>query len=503
MPKEKTSFLFHGQGGFHPDFMLKIMNLDGMRDLFETVDTISIQEIGHGFTQWLSTLDSAAGQSENFQITLEQIGIYVEGYVSAQLLLKRGIVPDILLGHSFGEFAAMAIGGIVTFTDGIRLICARLKALAGLENMGNMAAVSANEKIVAAYISEMSESTLEISVINHDKQTVISGSLGDIEKLKARLAADGHMLTVLSSAYPFHSSKLIPAQDRFTKLIKNITFNTGNIPVYFSDEDRLYNPITQMDVILASHLVHRFDYQQTIQSLRNSGVSRFIECGGSEMLRNILRKILIDDINSIQLKGVEDYLATQNVVQIKPPSFDAASKSKRYINDSIHKTSIEPIAIIGFGAVLPSALDSDKYWYNTEQGISGIFNYEEIDQHFLTDFFSEGKVEKNKTYSRLCGTIDESLLDAAMVEGGHSNAKDYAKIQKMIALATSEALQKGLLKFDSQIFERAVCYFGATADGIKEYDETLVYQQLHDELLAELEPERKKMLVNRLKAYLT
>ncbi len=481
---KKTSFLFQGQGGFHSEFLLQLAEREDLESLFSTANKVVKQELGLEFTQWL--VHEPSDNSKYLQLTLEQIGIYIEGYLSAQVLLKQGVSADILLGHSFGEFTAMAVASVISFTDGIRLIIARLRALKGLENTGKMAAVSANEKTVAEILNNFPQHCLEISVINHEKQTVISGRIEEIESFKEHLATKGYMATVLRSAYPFHSSKLLPAQDQFETFAKTVTFNPGNIPVYFSAKDLSYDLLTDMPSILASHLITKFDYQKAIRTVYASGVKKFIECGGSEMLRNIIQRIFFQQINTVSLSGIEDYLVNKNSVTTKTlPSKKSINYKPVSSNTGNYKSEglpMEAIAIVGYGSVLPGSENNEQYWHNTEHGKSGIYNYDESDPHFLTDYYSEGAVLSNKTYSRLCGIISESSLDAALKKEGNVHSQDYAKIQKMIALALCEALQTAELRTNSQLFEHSVCYFGATSDGVKEYDDALVMQQLRDAL---------------------
>lgn len=77
---------------------------------------------------------------------------------------------------------------------------------------------------------------------------------------------------------------------------------------------------------------------------------------------------------------------------------------------------MEPIAVIGFGSVLPGAVNSEEYSHATLCGESGIYNYDEIDPHFLSDCYSEGEIRPNKTYSRLCGIVPDKILDQACIQ---------------------------------------------------------------------------------------
>lgn len=481
----KTTFLFQGQGGFHSKVMQDLFFRPELTDYAQLADEVVLEMTSTRFSSWMSR----GSLAENH--TLEQIGIFLEGFFSAQLMLQRGVHPDVVIGHSFGEYCALAIAGAISLEDGIRLICARLQALDGLEDAGGMAAVSADHVQVGALLASLSSHGLEISVLNHRNQTVVSGPKADIDRL-VRIASQLSIgVAVLSSRYPFHSKRLEAARSRFAELARSIRFRTTQFDLYLPDERIVYYDRLDMPELLSSHLVRRFDFMTAVNDLFDQGVREFVECGGSTMLRNIVRRILGERESLVVMSGAVDDS------QEESPSTSSASipgnvTSTTRTNKEV--VSMEPIAIIGFGSVLPGATDSDKYWQAIQSGISGIYNYDVVDPHFLSDCYSDGPIRTNKTYSRLCGTVTDEALEQARIRAGVEFPSGYAKIQKMLSLALHEALCNAQLNRDSHVINGTRCFFGATSDGISEYDDALVLSHLEQGVLESAPPARRQGL---------
>ena len=138
----KLVFTFPGQGSYHAPVLEELFERYPYGAKFEAADRTSRRILGHEF------LPLAAGNPANREQalkacpSLDQVAIYVTNVLIADVLMNAGVRPDLLLGHSFGELAALAVGGAYSFETGVKIVCQRSISLQPLRAAGKMAAVS-------------------------------------------------------------------------------------------------------------------------------------------------------------------------------------------------------------------------------------------------------------------------------------------------------------------------------------------------------------------------
>ncbi|MDZ4079994.1 MULTISPECIES: type I polyketide synthase [Hydrocarboniphaga] len=462
VPRGTTVFLFQGQGGFHPAALKSEFETNaGVRPLFQLVQHLCGTEFGTDFHASLSL-----GDREKPPFSCEQLGIYLGGFLWGRSLIERGITPHIMLGHSFGEFASLAVGGAVSFADGAQLVCERIKALQGLEQAGRMAAVSMGAEQLEHHLRDLQDHDLEIAVINHPEQAVVSGSEQDLARLDEKLRLEQRAMHRLKSQYPFHCTKLLPAVPIFRERASRIRYADATYPIYFPSESCVQSPGFDIAGALSRHLTTPFDFASAVQNLYALGYRTFYECGGGTLLRNLVRRTLREH-SDISLHGALEMSPFSQATSIRTSTPDA----------QIPADKMEPVAIVGYGCVLPGALDSDEYWMNILEGRCTISRCDAVDPFFLEDLYNEEAVTVDKTYSPLAGYVDETLLDQRFASIGIKASRQYSKIQKMIAVASTEAFERYGV---SDNFGKVACFYGATPDGIREYDESLVLKHFRE-----------------------
>src|SRR3954453_11918846 len=170
---EKLAFTFPGQGSFDLRLLRSLYeSRKDLRKLFYVVDEAAGDLLGAPFLPMVLADNTSQEHRDLVRLPdLDQLGIYLADYAGAQVWLQEGVTPDLLLGHSFGELAALAVGGIYSFEDGARIVCQRVLSLRDAAVPGRMAAVAAPRQQVEAALKEFA-ATSSISVINHPGQTV-------------------------------------------------------------------------------------------------------------------------------------------------------------------------------------------------------------------------------------------------------------------------------------------------------------------------------------------
>lgn len=297
----RVTFTFPGQGSYSYTALRELYNsYPQTAPYFQQADSIG-RELLKGDFLSLVTATSAAEHDERLKACpdLDQLGIYLAEVLIAGILIESGVKPSLLVGHSFGELAALATAGVYSIETGLRIVCHRVLALQSLGNPGVMAALSCDFERAKQYLEELGNNSLEISVINHPRQTVLSGKLSELEALRPSVNRQGVSLTFLKSRYPYHSSLLAGAVTPFHTALKSFDYSPADIPVYLGLEGVLYSPGSDLAQILSSQFVRTLHFNNVVKTLYESGYRTFIECGAGEIVTKLIGQNLGQTADSI------------------------------------------------------------------------------------------------------------------------------------------------------------------------------------------------------------
>jgi myxalamid-type polyketide synthase MxaB len=203
----KLAFLFTGQGAQHI----------GMgKALYETHATFRywIDECAQLLAPHIDRplLDFMWAGDELYQTAYTQPALFAIEYSLAKLFEEWGVLPDMLLGHSIGEYAAACIAGVFSLEEGVRLVAARGRLMQSLPAGGQMVSVAADEAEVCAVLNETLGGQTEVSLaaVNAPKSIVISGDGKSVEKVVEKLQSLGIKTTGLKVSHAFHSPLMDP-----------------------------------------------------------------------------------------------------------------------------------------------------------------------------------------------------------------------------------------------------------------------------------------------------
>jgi acyl transferase domain-containing protein len=285
-------FVFPGQGSYHYPILRELYEgYAEARSDFELADETCRRFFGIGFLPLVTAADQAKHDSVlNSFPDLDQIGIYLTEVTLAELLVRRGLRPSLTAGHSFGDLAALTTAGVFDKRCGLKIVCQRVLALQALTVEGRMAAVSSNAERTRELIEQLGVCSLEISVINHPGQTVVSGHLAELEAVRNLAASKGVSVTILKSRYPFHSSLLERAVNLFRTNLRSYQFQAPSIPVYICTERRLVSPDCDVPDVLSKQFIKRLDFLGLVNDLAHQGCSYFVECGAGDTVSKLLAK---------------------------------------------------------------------------------------------------------------------------------------------------------------------------------------------------------------------
>ena len=233
------------------------------------------------------------GSDEDLKQTrVTQPAIFLHSVISARLMTTH--TPDMVAGHSLGEFSALVAAGVLGWEDALRLVSERALAMQEACELqaGTMAAVlgMADERV--AEICHSIEDVVVAANFNCPGQVVISGSLSGVEQACVALKEGGAKRALrLPVGGAFHSPLMQPAAERLEKAILATTFHAPNCPVY---QNVSAKGETDKDVIkqqLLQQLTSPVRWTQSVEQMIADGATAFYEFGPGDVLKGLIRKI--------------------------------------------------------------------------------------------------------------------------------------------------------------------------------------------------------------------
>ena len=280
------AYIFPGQGAQYSGMGLDLYNDSSLaKDQFEKANNIlefDITEIMFG------------GSPEDLKQTkVTQPAIFLHSVILAKTL-GNNFKPDMVAGHSLGEFSALVANNTLSFEDGLKLVSARAQAMqkACDNNPGTMAAVLALENSVVENICEEIDGVVVAANYNCPGQLVISGEIKAInlacEKLKEQGARRALVLPVGGA---FHSPLMEEAKQELENAINNTTFNKPICPIYQNVTSFAATDQMKIKENLIAQLTSPVKWTQSIEKMAADGATNFIELGPGKVLQGLARKI--------------------------------------------------------------------------------------------------------------------------------------------------------------------------------------------------------------------
>ncbi|WP_420126754.1 beta-ketoacyl synthase N-terminal-like domain-containing protein [Longimicrobium sp.] len=175
----------------------------------------------------LGRTESVTPEAERLNRTeLAQPAVFVIEYALAKLMMSWGIVPEAVIGHSLGEYAAACIAGIFSLQDALALVAERARLIGALPG-GAMLAVPLAPEAVAGFLVE----GMAIATVNAPELCVVAGPEGAVEEVRTRLADAGHTARTLAATHAFHSPMMDPAVAPIEALVARMRLDAPKIPM--------------------------------------------------------------------------------------------------------------------------------------------------------------------------------------------------------------------------------------------------------------------------------
>ena len=238
-----------------------------------------------------------AGTDEQLKETkVTQPAVFLHSVISA-LCLGDAFKPDMVAGHSLGEFSALVAAGALSFEDGLKLVYARAMAMQKACEVapGTMAAIiGLPDEKVEEICQEVSKEGKVVIPANYNcpGQLVISGDKEGIEEACEKLKAAGAKRALpLKVGGAFHSPLMQPAKDELQKAIEATTVNTPQCPVYQNVDGKPYTDAAKIKANLIAQLTSSVRWTTTVQNMIADGATDFTECGPGKALQGMIGRI--------------------------------------------------------------------------------------------------------------------------------------------------------------------------------------------------------------------
>ncbi|MED5307641.1 MAG: ACP S-malonyltransferase [Bacteroidota bacterium] len=279
------AFIFPGQGSQFPGMGFELYNSnESAKQMFEKANSVLNFDI---------TKLMFEGSDEDLKKTnVTQPAIFIHSVIFANCITNFN--PDMVAGHSLGEFSAITAAKVISFEDGLNLVVQRANAMhkACEENNSTMAAVIGLESKLVEQICENQSGVVVTANYNSPNQIVISGQLNSVEKTCEVLKNHGaKRAIILPVGGAFHSPLMESAKKNLETAVSQIEFRKPICPVYQNVNASRENNPTRIKKNIISQLVKPVMWYQTIQNMINDGANSFVEVGPGNVLTGLNKRI--------------------------------------------------------------------------------------------------------------------------------------------------------------------------------------------------------------------
>ncbi len=280
----KTAYVFPGQGAQFSGMGLDLYeSSDIARQLFEKANEI----LGFDITDIMFK----GTDEELTQTKVTQPAIFIHSVIMAKTLAD--FQPDMVAGHSLGEFSALTAAGALSFEDGLRLVSQRAMAMQKACELqpSTMAA------IVGGTTEDVEEACAAVDDIvvpanfNSPGQIAISGTISGVEKASALLKDKVKLVVALKVGGAFHSPLMEPARVELAEAINKTEIQSPICPIYQNVDAQPHTDPFEIKCNLIAQLTSPVCWTQSVQRMVTDGAEEFVELGPGKVLTGLIKRI--------------------------------------------------------------------------------------------------------------------------------------------------------------------------------------------------------------------
>lgn len=279
-----NAYIFPGQGAQFVGMGKDLYENPSVKSIFDDANKI----LGFNITDIM--FGGTADELKQTKVTQPAVFLHSVAVVKA----SQEFNPDMVAGHSLGEFSALVANQTLSFEDGLRLVSKRALAMqkACEINPSTMAAILGLDDNIVEEVCAGIDEVVVAANYNCPGQLVISGSLKGVEIACERLKAAGAKRALpLQVGGAFHSPLMEPAREELAAAIETTTFNQPICPVYQNVNAQPSTDVATIKRNLNDQLTAPVRFTQSVQHMVKDGAKVFIECGPGKVLQGLVKKI--------------------------------------------------------------------------------------------------------------------------------------------------------------------------------------------------------------------
>lgn len=296
----KLAFVFPGQGSQTVGMLDSFTENEVVQKALKTAN----EALGEDLAQMIHT---GPAESLNMTVNTQPAMLTASVALYQAWLALGGKKPEVMAGHSLGEYSALTAAGVFELADAVKLVRFRAKVMqeAVPVGQGGMAAIiGLSDEAVAKVCSDAAaHGVVEPVNFNSPGQVVIAGEKAAVEKACELAKAEGaKRALVLPVSAPFHSSLMKPASVALQAKLNEIAMNVPQIDVIANVDAKVHHDKDAIVAALAAQAAGAVQWVKTIQAFKEMGVTHIVECGPGRVLAGLIKRIdssiVVKNINS-------------------------------------------------------------------------------------------------------------------------------------------------------------------------------------------------------------
>ena len=307
--KTKIGFLFTGQGSQYPDMGRYLYETEtAFREQLNICAELFAPLLDKPLLEVMFDNESANGLIH--QTGYAQPALFALEYSLAKFWQALGVMPNAVMGHSLGEYAAACFAGVMSLADAVRLVASRASLMQSLEQSGEMWAVFASASTVRPLLAEAGKD-VSIAAENSPENTVLSGCSAPLATIIAKLTALGIRTQKLNTSHAFHSVLMEPMLERFEQVAQSIEFQSPQLTLISNLTGTAASDEVTMPQYWRQHIRQSVKFQAGLEHMAALGCQVFVEIGPRPTLTGLGSQCLPETCTWLpSLKPTENNWAT-------------------------------------------------------------------------------------------------------------------------------------------------------------------------------------------------
>ncbi|MEN9391414.1 MAG: [acyl-carrier-protein] S-malonyltransferase [Pseudomonadota bacterium] len=283
--------VFPGQGSQSLKMMDGFLECEVVQETFQIAKEV-LQ------VDFLAMLQEATADNINSTINTQPLLLTAGVAIYNSWLHNGGIKPDIVAGHSLGEWSALVASGVVTFKDALKLVKIRASLMQQAVKPGEgsmVAVIGLDDEIIVNICNQVAQHTNGVVAavnFNSPGQVVIAGGKDSVAVAMEQLKANGaRKLVVLPMSVPSHCLLLKPASEKLHEALAKVTFNSPQIKVIHNFNVESYDNVDLIKEALVKQLYSPVLWTQTINKIVSNNIVKIVEFGPGKVLSGLNKRI--------------------------------------------------------------------------------------------------------------------------------------------------------------------------------------------------------------------